>query len=175
MDACDLLDSIMHAPQHSRRATHAQVATYHYDIKRMDDRLQTGGLQVCGWFADCSASGAGPQGLDAAYVCWQVTSSTGTLSLDVAPASKVVAAVQAYKVFLVQVRVGRERVGRPALQRRGAAQPSLRRVPPRFLLWRPFAQELCTCPLRTVLQQGALHLNPNKLVRRCALRSLPAT
>ncbi len=35
----------------SHAAARVQVATYHYDIKRMDDQLQTGGLQARGCVA----------------------------------------------------------------------------------------------------------------------------
>ncbi len=88
---------------------------------------------------------------------------TGTASLDITrPPAGV--GVQAYKVFLIQVRARMLRQRRlPALLfLRGTDVPWGKRAAPLPLA---AVQELCTCPLRMVLQHGALQINPNKLVR----------
>ncbi len=87
---------------------HAQVATYHYDIKRMDDQPDSGGLQVRVGAAEQRsrlwkhACGRAECARFASLVLQVVPGDDA--SLEVAPQAAVAAGVQAFKVFLVQVR-----------------------------------------------------------------------
>ncbi len=91
----------------------AQVATYHYDFKRMDDQVDksgSGGLQVCGVFAvgRCFLLRAPAVplqwwSLGLCTACAQVTNGP-SIDTTAAADSSTVPEVQAFKVFLIQVR-----------------------------------------------------------------------
>ncbi len=148
----------------------AQVATYHYDIKRMDDTAASAsdGLQ---------ASLLHGKGSSRSLLCFALTSpfpiptplqvTMADQTLDQAePSSSSPAApsVKTFKVFLVQVR------GLGGTQPVCAAVHML--TPPGALL--PcLPQELCTCSLRAALDRGALAREPQvrRLQPPCAPRS----
>ncbi len=138
-----------------------QVATYHHDIKRMDDSVMAsgqGGLQVCLCCCCVKQHGVLPRRLSLTVwmACTRVQIIGGDASMpDAAPST----GMRAFKVFLIQVR-------QLTLRQAATGGTQVQSAALVFCVGRCSSlQELCTCSLRGVLDQGVIQYTPKNTVR----------